>query len=957
MASAPAYSRQSVFEPSTWAEVEDAAASRKVTSSRPTDPVAVAIFGFTECPGRCVDGTVPNIYNQHAHISRQYVAAETTDGSAVTALPATAAGGGIRQLDWRLPPKAPARAKRNPLHIEDPLGLGRVDLESQEMVRRYTADKPGAHPVPPLPDYDDTVAVASSTAALPALNPSSASFNPAFYLARIHRETPLHQLREGLTTLSHVATALQDEAAAVRKSSHASIVLAASAVEQTRRNARAASSPLAEFLDSMQESGDNPFVSTEAALDEKYRHILDRQQSIDRLKRVLGIVRRFSWLFELPSALRAAAESDIIAIEGAARQLGRAREWAKVQDGAVDGPAKKWIERELEGGVTDFVNSLKQRLCGPGSLDRRHLSRLVNVLETVGHGQAVEASLYVRMGAAKDALRLARESSAVSAVVRARVGGAGQGDAVELTARMSNAFVDGLSQFWDLARVVVSRPKWSVLIDVMLPSLVGEYAESVRDVLLTDVRMVTRDAALEVERVRSRAVKEIRIPSAHLGSLSDIADEVIDVHVSSLVRAVRSTASFLAHSCFASGVVGTQLATLAVVLAQETLSEVVGLIGSDATAVYRAGGAGDSSTTGESSADGGPGLASDAASHVSILATTCVRIPEFIAHALHQLVTEKSRINTGSGVPSGSASTSASFRSLDMISSSPSPSMRTSSTSPASASSSLRAQQAIARLSDAYGNSVLGTARCCSDCLETGGVVESICAMVTEQFGDRRLDGLRSGVEARIRAVGQDAVKLYCVRLCPEVRKSARRIAELRSSEGLRTSQSMDIESASAQAVEVLLNVCMAVCRARQFGARCSEISLIERVLVEEVASTVGDAMTKASGGADMAAQIWVDVSFLSVVFGDIGGPKAAEGFARAQELAANAVRRVGSGSTFGNAEAQTLRRRAVDPSVTRARLVRQALGARVSTSAEIPDATWVRSAMSEAIRLASRAL
>lgn len=696
--------------------------------------------------------------------------------------------------------------------------------------------------------------------------------------------------------LSSVSDMLTADAEKLRASSHARICLAASAVDAIRRSAHNSSS-FADLLANMSES--NQFEAAVNLLDEKYRHILDRQEQIDRFKHVLGVIKRFSWLLQLPSALMSSENADFSEIEQTARQLLRASAWIKAQDGQ-SGPSRRWIERELRDGLSVFVDTLEDRLSRPGSSDLPNFSGMIAVLENVDHERVVHSALVNRVNAAKESLRKSARIVPISAVVRARVGDSGgHGDALELVTRLSRAFVDGLTNVWNLARILASRPKYNDAVDMLVPSLIKEFTENIRVILLNESHVVTRDALREIDHARFKALKEVRVPSVYLEPLNLIVAEVADVHVSSLVRVVKTCSANLAQSCFESNSVGARLPQLAMALAEETLSEVsdFDLMSIESLAV--------SSVVKRKDID--------KESNAFLVAKTCIRIPEMIVQRLRELISDK----TIGGTSNGESVTTSSQRSNEL------PLHGNESALPTFQSS----------LPDFYGNCVLGTARCCCEFVDNG-IVEAIGSSVKEKFNDQILDVLQASVLARIRCALHESIKLYCMRLSPEVRRSARRITELRSAEGLRTSQSMDIVSASAQAVEVLLNISLAVCRARQYGAGSAEILLVQKELTEQVARVVSEAMRGSGGTADMAAQIWVDVSFLMTCLGDLRVPssevaKAADRFVPAKDLAAEAVRR--AGFSFGSAEEENLRRTAVEPSVQRARLIRQAMDIRVA--------------------------
>lgn len=916
--------RASAFQPSTWAEVEDALASRK-DALRASDPIIADIMSFTNFPTRCIDATVPDGERPTKQLSRSSV---TPAGDA-----------------------APnPRLKRGNMQIDDILGLGRVDLESESFVRRYNDDQPAPNAIPSLPACRGSGVPDGDEEFLPlpgALNPSSSDFNPVQYLSRLHVGSSVADLKSGLVTLSDVANNLFKIDDDLRASAHAHLALASSEVVEARRSAQSSlehSKLLQPFA-----GGSNQLEIAGRTLDEKYGHILRRQTRIDTLKRVLKVVGRFGWILQLPSTLRTVGDADIQNIEDAVRQVLRAQEWRSAQDTAA-GPARAWMDAELEDGLDTFVSAIERRLSTAAAGDQKNIARLIDVLELLNREKCVESALAARLASAKELLRSAGRTSAVSALVRARVGaGSGTGDAVELMSRMSNSFVDGLGEFWDLARIVASRPRWSDTVDLMLPTLVTAYAESVRSALLTDSRIVSHDAALEVGRAQRRAQHELGVPGAYLRMLDEVSSQVVELHLSSLARALRSSAATVTRLCVEDGSVGSKLSALTKALVEETVVEAKDLLHMDIDRTTSdEQGARSSSAFWHEDLESVETRGHPSGSNIEALALTCVRVPEYIALALKDILNEKSRgpqIVVGSMASSSLLSNTASSQTG----------------SEAAQNSGSHSSKHVT--SDAHGSLVLGAARCCIEFVDEGGV-DSIFQLVRNSLHvhqmvsrKRRLRKRKDTVKKRIQVVMIEALKFYSRKLSPEVRWSVRRVAELRSAEGMRTSQSVEIESASAQAMEVLLNVSLAVCRARHLGARSQELGLVEKQLTEQVAEVLVSSMSGSSGRSDMAAQIWVDVSFLIAVLCDRSAlhgaatDRAKNSFLQALSLASEAVRR--AGVAFGKPEEETLRKEAVAPSVARSRIMIQAMRAN-DHKRSVPSSAWVHNAMTETIRLAT---
>lgn len=918
------FQRPSAFQPSTWAEVEDALASRK-DALRASDPIIADIMSFTNDPARCIDATVPDGKRPTKQLSRK----SFTPAGDVAPNP---------------------RVKRGNMQIDDILGLGRVDLESESFVRRYNDDQPAPNAIPSLPVCRGSGVPEGDDEFLPppgALNPSSSDFNPMQYLSRLHVGSSIADLKSGLTTLSDVANNLRKMDDDLRASAHAHLALASSEVAEARRSAQS-SLGHSKLLHSFAGES-NQLKVAGLTLDEKYGHILRRQTRIDTLKRVLKVVGRFGWILQLPSTLRTVGDADIQTIENTVRQVLRAQEWRSAQDTAV-GPARAWIDAELEDGLDTFVSTVERRLSTAAAGDQKNIARLIDALELVNREKCVETALAARLASAKELLRSAGRTSAVSALVRARVGASsGAGDAVERMARMSNSFVDGLGEFWNLARLVASRPQWSDTVDLMLPTLVTAYAESVRSALLTDSHIVSHEAALEVGRAQRRVRQELGVPGVYLRMLDEVSSQVVELHLSSLARALRSSAATLTRLCVEEGSVGSKLSALTKALVEETVVEAKDLLhmNIDRSSSGDQGVGSSSAFVREDRKPDGTG-GDPTGSNIEALALTCVKVPEYVALALKDVLSDKSRgpqIIVGSMASSSLLSNTASSQTG----------------SEAAQTSGSHSSKHV--ISDAHGSFVLGIARCCIEFVDDGGV-DSIFELVRDTLHVHqvvpwkpRLRKRRDTVKKRVQAVMIETLKFYSRKLSPEVRWSARRVAELRSAEGMRTSQSVEIESASAQAVEVLLNVSLAVCRARHLGARSQELGLVEKQLTAQVAEVLVSSMSGSSGRSDMAAQIWVDISFLIAVLCDRSAPngaatdRAKDSFLQALSMASDAVRR--AGVAFGKPEEETLRKEAVAPSVARSRIMIQAM--RTSDHRRIvPSSVWVHNAMAETIRLAT---
>lgn len=500
------------FEPSTWAEVTEAAATLKAPDEH---PFVTQIRSFTQSPEQFVT---------HVHTNSK-LQPEQSD-----ALPR-------------------ARTKRPDAHFDDLLGYGRVDLERETFVRRNT--NPSEDIV--LPVGGDGV-----------INPSAPQFNPALYLARVHADSTKEQLREGRNALVGVRKRLEEEVETYRKEKFVAAAVVEAAFESTKMSLL----PLSPF----DEAGsgretERIFERAEALLKKRYEDVMQRETRLARLQRTLAVFQRYEWVFNLGERMRTTASEDLTSIEEVMREYARGVKWLDAQDAGC----MTLIQDDVDDGFRILVDSVVSRLSN-AHCTRSEASRLVAVLTSVRKEDLLSDALAKRMSFAQEGLQKALRSMDLSSVMGE--GSISEQEAGVLVTRVSSGFYDGLWHVWRLGRVLMSHDRWLRIVDDHIVRLCDEYAKILRKTLLDDASLISQTAVKEIASVHMKSVSELQIPEACLGPLEEVSTEVIESFITSLSKAVRAGSEQVASQSTKNDTVGIQSAQLLQALVIEALSQV-----------------------------------------------------------------------------------------------------------------------------------------------------------------------------------------------------------------------------------------------------------------------------------------------------------------------------------------------------------------------------------------------
>ncbi len=481
------------FEPSTWAEVEEAEAMGKAVL-RGGCGLARDILRHSAAPERALVPSEPAQPPPRPHSPEP-----ARDDAAAKA----------RACRADIPAQRLIRAKRADMHFDDLLRAGRVNLATKTLVRaagRAVHERSlFADATRPLANYDS------------ALNPSSTQWRAADYLRVLHARTTRSGLETGLRNVRALLKAIDSQADTLRMGAFPSVCLAAAELEATRKGVSLKEPPY-------------EFRQAERALSRKYAGVAQKQEAVGRLASVLRVLSRFGWVFETGRAMRnaAATVAPLDVLERLARDYVRAREWAEAQ---TPGVASKRVGADLDDAVVRFGNAITLRL-GDARMSRSAMRRYVSVLGTVGEDRCIADALVVRMQAAREKLAAAVTSS--SAVKNSS---APDSEATGAVKTATGAFLGGLSSYWRLACVVSLYESCATHAHTHVPSYIAYYVAAVET-----VGPLPRDAAVEVLRAHVVAANNLKLPRDYIMSLRRLADSVTKTFVNTTELAVRRAA-------------------------------------------------------------------------------------------------------------------------------------------------------------------------------------------------------------------------------------------------------------------------------------------------------------------------------------------------------------------------------------------------------------------------------
>lgn len=538
------------FEPSTWAEVSEATASHKGIISA-TDTFVTRVRAFTDAPERFLLSAPATPASAPSALRRLSLTSEA---------PLDEEGfyekGGATHKFARIPLAA---LKRYDGLVDDVLGLGRVDLESQALIKRAGMGNVTEICLNRASSENDRFRSSP-------INPSGIEFDPFLYLARVHKSTPFAELRKGSEVLKTVCMRLGEDAERFRAEKYASAVSVEAALQKTKTSLQ----PISPFA-----KGGNGyeteviFGKAEKMLKARYQAVLKRERELSSLRRTLGVFTRYQWVFSLGAKLRSCASEGVLAVESAVKEYTRALKWLEAQEGAH----LSVIEDDIRTAFNVLIEALSNRLC-TGHFSKQDTSRLVGVLSTVDREDVLTEALLKRMNFALDGLK--KINQPVDGVVMPDVQESAnmQRETAELISLSNEAFCEGLAHVWRLGRVLSAQDRWNRVVHNHLLSLCQTYVDILKEHLLSDVSLILRDVVTGVVAVRRRVLVEIQVPEFCLRPLVDVTKKITDSFLGSVSTALQEGAAQIVAQASQSGSVGVETASLFRSVVLEALGQI-----------------------------------------------------------------------------------------------------------------------------------------------------------------------------------------------------------------------------------------------------------------------------------------------------------------------------------------------------------------------------------------------
>lgn len=608
------------FEPSTWAEVEEALASRKA-AAQISNPFVANVRAFTDAPERFISSSQDSYSRSQPATVSEVLSSDGEDAPA----PQDVQRGVARKR-----PRPPlSRIKRNDGQFDDLLGLGRVDVESMSFVRRYASN-------PNVDEFSMTpTSVNGRSFSRAPLNPSSEAFDPIMYLNKIHHATPLKELVKGQQTLKKLRERFNTEAEQFRREKYVSAALVEAAFESTKNSLRPVS-PFASGQDGV-ETG-KVFAEAEQMLKTRYEDVLSREEKLGGLRRTLGVYTRYQWVFSLGARLRSSVTEGIGAIENAVREYLRGIKWLEAQEGAN----VKVIERDINDGFQYFIASLLSQL-STGHFSHQEMARLFTVLTSVKRADLLTEALSKRMSFAVDGLKKSVQAVDVGVILGVQSNAARtQLETTELITRASTAFFDGLSHLWRLGRVLIGQERWLRTVDVQLLQFSDAYASILRENLKGDFSHASREAVREISSVRRRAINDLQIPVSCLSPVVEANNEITECFLRSISRACEATVVRIASQAVHSDTVRTDAAqrlASALVEAMDQVDDSLVQVEGDADGTEES--KTSASTLQETQEDYEDIASEGPETGVKLLGRTCAEAPGVFARQIYDLMLEK----------------------------------------------------------------------------------------------------------------------------------------------------------------------------------------------------------------------------------------------------------------------------------------------------------------------------
>lgn len=500
------------FEPSTWAEVSEATVSGKALVEN-HDSFVAHVRAFTDAPERFLISASSAVSIPFCSSRRLSLISEVL----LEDEPGFDKGDPPNKL-----PRTPlAAVKWHEGLVDDVLGLGRVDVETQTLIKKGRTSN--------VDELCLTIASGNdSKYAASTINPSGAAFDPMSYLAQIHRTTSLEELRQGKVFVAQLCARLRDDAEHFREEKYPSAALVEAELERTKRSLEHVS-PFAKGKRA--HDTEEVFEKAEDVLKARYEAVLARETKLTSLRRTLGVYTRYQWVFGLGARLRSCAADGVAAMESASMEYIRSLKWMEAQDGAD----LSMIRTDIANGFATLTGLLLSRLSA-GHSSRQDTARLVSILTSVNREDLVTTALTKRMNFAVEGLRKASQSMDIPSGRDVQGAGNLRRDTTDMISRSSMAFFDGMAHVWRLGRVLICHDRWVKLVHGHLLSLCQAYVDILRTELLSSGNLISKDAVKGIATVRRRALIEIQVPEAVLQPLAEASRDVTGSFLSSIAK-------------------------------------------------------------------------------------------------------------------------------------------------------------------------------------------------------------------------------------------------------------------------------------------------------------------------------------------------------------------------------------------------------------------------------------
>lgn len=473
------------FEPSTWAEVKEAEAMGRTSSSG--GELVAAILRYTE------NANAIHVELKTPRLGKSGVGGVGGVGGGTAPQPRSPSPvRGATKPITPLPPgddttaAAPRpvrviRPRRAGQHFEDLLKLGRVDAKRGVILKGSLR----VHERSLLIDATRPVSDVKS-----ALNPSNHRFDARTYLQTLHSNITREQLHAGRAAVVDLEASLRQQAQEFITETFPNVLLAQGQLARARRIIANRSSP---------PPGAAEYAHAEEVLNARYGKVFDAQDDVLRLRHALSVVVRFNWVFTVSKRMRECANGAVaVGTDSLATDYLRAREWAEAQAGISR--IRETVLGELDNALDVFRDALITRLSDPRAT-RTIMRKHIAALSGLGAVDALAEALDNRLNNARQALECS---------VRTQAG------VKQLTA----AFLAGLSAYMRLAMLVTLHEACAAHANTHLPPYIAYYVAGVEKANAT----VHRDAAAEVMRALALAVT-LKVPAAHAVSLRKLADD------------------------------------------------------------------------------------------------------------------------------------------------------------------------------------------------------------------------------------------------------------------------------------------------------------------------------------------------------------------------------------------------------------------------------------------------